>query len=213
MSRRPSMSVLALLLVPNLVPSQVMAADGAYTYRPYGQQNQAGSDAENSPANSSGRPASEPSGGAPVFNSDQAATRSYRDDARRAPAPSQIDESDRDNRGDAYVPTDRPAPPPAGEQPARGSYDANTLLEATASAPDRSVPYSVREKDARHAAIEAWRDKAARRFGPEFSQWRLAERRHVDCVRDRGDDAVCTVSGVPIRGGAGFDGASPDDRD
>ena len=70
----------------------------------------------------------------------------------------------------------------------------------------------MREQDARRAAIEAWRSKAAERFGLEFSRWRMAERKHIDCVRDRGDDAVCTVSGVPVRGDARFDRTYRDDR-
>lgn len=213
MSRRPPMSALALLLLAGIAPSGAFAADSAYTYRPYGQQNQAGSDSENSPANNSGRPASERSGAVPGEGGEQAAAPTYRGDARRSPPTGQIDQPAQTDQGDAYRPADRSPPPPAGE-PARPAESAiNGLLEATASAPDRSVPYGVREQDARRAAIEAWRDKAARRFGPEFSHWRIAERRHVDCVRDRGDDAVCTVSGVPTRGGAGFDSASPDDRD
>jgi hypothetical protein len=207
------MSALALLLLAGIAPSGAFAADSAYTYRPYGQQNQAGSDRENSPANSSGRVPAEPRY-APAGNvGAQTAAPVDRGDARRSPPPGQTNQPEQDDQGDAYRPADRSPPPPAGEPARPAGSPANGLLEATASAPDRSVPYGVREQDARRAAIKAWRDKAARHFGPEFSHWRIAERRHVDCVRDRGDDAVCTVSGVPTRGGAGFDSASPDDRD
>lgn len=220
MYRRLSISGLALVLLAGIVPSTAMAADSAadskYSYRPYGQQNQAGSDAENSPANSSGRAPAEPSYAPSGNGGAQVAAPTYRDDARRAPPPSQIDKSDRgdrDTQGDAYKPPSRPLPPPTGESAPPAEYAASRLLEATASAPDRSVPYDVRERDARRAAIEAWRSKAASRFGPEFSEWRLADRRHVDCLRDRSDDAVCTVRGVPTRGDAQFDGRYPDDRD
>lgn len=214
MSRRSSTSALALLLLAGIAPSWAQAADSTYTYRPYGQQNQAGSDSENSPANNSVRPVPERSGAVAGEGGEQAAVPTYRGDARRSPPPGQIDQpAQTTDQGDAYRPADRSPPPSAGESARPAGSPANGLLEATASAPDRSVPYGVREQDARRAAIEAWRDKAARRFGPEFSHWRLAERRHVDCVRDRGDDAVCTVSGVPTRSGAGFDDASPDDRD
>lgn len=214
MSRRPSMSTFALLLLAGIMPSWAQAADSTYTYRPYGQQNQAGSDTENSPAKNSGRAtSSERSGAVPGEGGEQAAVPTYRGDARRSPPPGQIDPPEQDDQGDAYTRADRHPPPPAGEPARPAGSPANGLLEATASAPDRSVPYGVREQDARRAAIEAWRDKAAKRFGPEFSHWRLAERRHVDCVRDRGDDAVCTVSGVPTRSGSGFDSTSPDDRD
>lgn len=207
------MSALALLLLAAIAPSWVLAADSTYTYRPYGQQNQAGSDTENSPANSSGRVPAEPRY-APAGNvGAQTAAPVDRGDAWRPPPPGQLNQDEPGDQGDADVRTARPMPPPADEPARPAGSPANGLLEATASAPDRSVPYGVREQDARRAAIEAWRDKAARRFGPEFSHWRVAERRHVDCVRDRGDDAVCTVSGVPTRGGAGFDSASPDERD
>lgn len=122
MYRRLSISGLALVLLAGIVPSTAMAADSAadskYSYRPYGQQNQAGSDAENSPANSSGRAPAEPSYAPSGNGGAQVAAPTYRDDARRAPPPSQIDESDRgdrDTQGDAYKPPSRPLPPPTGE--------------------------------------------------------------------------------------------------
>ena len=215
---RLPISVLTLVLLTGLAPTVAMAADSAadakYSYRPYGQGNQAGNDAEYSPANS-GRVPAEPKYAPANAARPQAAAPTGRDDAWRPPPPGQADESDRDdrnNRGDAYVPPDRPLPPAGESAPPPGSA-ASRPIEATANAPDRSVPYDVREQDARRAAIEAWRSKAAASFGPEFSQWRLADQRHVDCVRDRRDDAVCTVRGVPMRGDAQFGGRYPDDRD
>lgn len=217
---RLPISVLTLVLLTGVAPTVAMAADSAadakYSYRPYGQGNQAGSDAENSPANSSGRVPAEPKYAPANVARPQAAAPTGRDDAWRPPPPGQADESDRDdrsNRGDAYVPPDRPMSPPAGGSASPPGATASRLIEATANAPDRSVPFDVREQDARRAAIEAWRSKAAASFGPEFSQWRLADQRHVDCVRDRRDDAVCTVRGVPTRGDAQFSGRYPDDRD
>jgi hypothetical protein len=215
MYRLPSMTAFAVMLLAGIAPLAATAADSAadskYTYRPYGQQNQAGSDAANSPANNAEPAAAEPNdaGPGPGDTEDRGYDGAYRDDARRAPGPNQGPESEQDDideRAEGPVP-----PPAAGQVPPRG-FAETRQIEATASAPDRSVPYSVREQDARRAAIEAWRSKAAERFGPEFSHWRMAERRHVDCVRDRGDDAVCTVSGVPVRGDARSDRPYRDDR-
>lgn len=201
---RPAMTVLAALLAAGLLTSAVESADGGYTYKPYGQQNQAGSDAANSPANALGRAAPERYELKPKDAGGVAAAPAPRGDAWRAPDSGSVYEPDRG--GGERIDS---RPPPATQQ----GFAAAGLIEATASAPDRSVPYTVREQDARNAAIEAWRSKARERFGPEFSQWRLADRRHVDCVRDRGDDAVCTVSGVPMRGDDRHDGRYPDDRD
>lgn len=215
MYRLPLRTVLAVAFLMGVAPMAATAADSAadskYTYRPYGQQNQAGSDAANSPANNAGPgPAAvAPSDGGPSGADQRGYDPAYRDDTSRAPGPDQVPESGQD---DVDERADRPAPPPPGGQaPPPGVAEARRI-EATASAPDRSVPYSVREQDARRAAIEAWRSKAAERFGPEFSHWRMAEGRHVDCVRDRGDDAVCTVSGVPVRGDGRFDRSYRDDR-
>jgi hypothetical protein len=181
------MAVIAAVLLTASATSAAIAADsadGQYTYRPYGQQNKAGSEPASSPANTVPQPAGP------------------RDAAEGAPGAGRITEPD---NGDGGVDEPAEQPPPRGRVESR-------RIEATASAPDRSVPYSVREQDARRAAIDAWRAKAAERFGPEFSHWRMAERRHIDCVRERGDDAVCTVTGVPTRGDARFDRVNPDGR-
>lgn len=211
MDHRPSMTALAVALLVGIAPTAALAADSAadskYTYRPYSQQNQAGGDAEKSPANNAGPAAAAPDdvGNGPAVEGPPVQT--YRDDARRAPERGPTSDPDDDAVDER---AERPAPPPANERGPSAGFAEIRRIEATASAPDRSVPYNVREQDARRAAIEAWRSKAAERFGPEFSRWRMAERRHVDCVRDRGDDAVCTVSGVPTRGDAPFGGPNPD---
>jgi len=217
MDHLPSISALAVVLVAAITLPAARAADSSadskYSYRPYSQQNQAGSDAANSPANSSGRVPAEPSYARPGDAGTQAAAPTDRNDAWRAPPPGQLNEDDRDDQGGVDVRAGRPLPPPAGEAPPPAGYAASRLLEATASAPDRSVPYNVREQDARRAAIEAWRSKATARFGPEFSHWRFADRRQVDCRRNSSDDAICTVRGVPTRDDAQFNRRDPDDRD
>ncbi|AGK57901.1 hypothetical protein HYPDE_31133 [Hyphomicrobium denitrificans 1NES1] len=213
MYRLPLIPALAVVLLMGIAPAAATAADSSadskYTYKPYGQQNPAGSDAANSPANNPGSAAAGPGDTRPGDADGREPDRTYRDDARRAPGPNQASEPDEGNVNER---ADRPAPPPAAEQAPPSGFAEGRRIKATASAPDRSVPYSVREQDARRAAIEAWRSKAAERFGPEFSRWRTAERKQIDCVRDRGDDAVCTVSGVPARGEARFDRPYSDDR-
>ena len=213
MYRLPLMTAFAVAFLAGVAPVAAMAADSAadskYKYPPYGQQNPAGSDAANSPAGNAGPAAVEPNGAGPGGTDERGYDRAYRDDAPGAPRSDQApdaDQDDVDERADGPAP-----PPPSGQAPPPGVGEARRI-EATASAPDRSVPYNVREQDARRAAIEAWHNKAAERFGPEFSHWRMAERRHVDCVRDRGDDAVCTVSGVQVRGDGRFVRAYRGDR-
>jgi hypothetical protein len=214
MYRLPWMTAFAVAFLMGVAPVAATAADSAadskYKYPPYGQQNPAGSDGANSQANTPGPAATEPDDEGPGDADERGYDRAYHDNASRAPGPDQAPEADQD---DVDERADGPAPPPpTGERvPPRGFAEIRRV-EATANAPDRSVPYNVREQDARRAAIEAWRNKAAERFGPEFSHWRMAERRHVDCVRDRGDDAVCTVSGVPVRGDGRFGRAYRGDR-
>lgn len=173
------------------------AADSKYSYRPYSQQNQAGGNAESSPANATGAPPEQSYSYGRATEGDRTGAPAYNQSARSNPAPYRQPADERDGPDDN---ADGPPRPATGNPPPQGGFAATRLVEATASAPDRSVPYAVREQDARRAAIEAWRSKAADRFGPEFSQWRMASHRHVDCVRERGDDATCTASGIPIRG-------------
>ncbi len=94
------------------------------------------------------------------------------------------------------------SPPPrgVGGPPIRDGDGGLPRVEVQSSAPDDSVPYAVREHDARRAAIEGWRSKVADRYGPEFSQWRIAIDKRVDCHPDRRDGLVCTASAQPARG-------------
>jgi hypothetical protein len=98
--------------------------------------------------------------------------------------------------------------PPPPSQPPRGvggppvrDFDGQPQrIEVQAAAPDDGIPLPVREHDARRAAIQGWRSKVADRYGPEFSQWRTAIGKHVDCHRDHRNGVICTASGQPVRG-------------
>ncbi|MBS0250363.1 MAG: hypothetical protein JSR78_04795 [Proteobacteria bacterium] len=105
------------------------------------------------------------------------------------------------------------ASPPPPTQPPRGvggppiqDVGAMPRIEVQASAPDDGVPLSVRQDDARRAAIQGWRSKVADRYGPEFSEWRSAAGKSVDCHRDRRNGVVCIASAQPVRG---FDRDNP----
>ena len=189
MSCLPLRTAIAVALLAGTAPVTVKAAnndaDSIYKYPAYGQQG--------SPASGAAQPAINPpvdksyEDGAPPAAGDDSPANDPRD---AAPYPVEDDSDLRDNEPPPRSAT--PRPPPRLEGPRR--------ITATASAPDRSIPYEVRTRDARRAAIGAWREKAAARFGPEFSHWRIAAHRRVDCRPARRDDVVCTVSGEPIRG-------------
>jgi hypothetical protein len=182
-------------------------ADSKYKYPPYGQQQepQSGGDYARAPDNAANAPAAsgedDEGPGASGERDDQPA---YRDNAGRAPGPEDEpgpEDADARDRAEAPPPQANESPPPRqGEGPPPRDYAGLPRIEATASAPDRSIPYDIRKQDARRAAIEAWRGKVAERFGREFSHWRMAEGKRVDCVPERGDGVVCTVSGEPVRG-------------
>ncbi len=106
------------------------------------------------------------------------------------------------SRGARETPPPSPTVPPrgVGGPPIRDSDGELPRVEVQSSAPDDSILYGVREHDARRAAIEGWRGKVADRYGPEFSQWRVAIDKHVDCHPDRRDGIVCTASAQPVRG-------------
>jgi hypothetical protein len=194
-------SAFAVALLAGTMTLAADAASDRYEYQPYSQQNQAGSDAASSPANSRGA-AIAPSGNVAPNNGNEGSEPAYRGGGQQVPEPDQDDVGDR---------TDS-APPSPDDRASQRGYAQSRLIVATANAPDRSVPYNVREQDARRAAVEAWRSKAADRFGPEFSQWRVAQRKQIDCVRQRGDDAVCTASGVPVRSDVRPGDSDRDDR-
>ncbi|HVZ05188.1 hypothetical protein [Hyphomicrobium sp.] len=189
--------VICLLCVSQAATAETAAeADAKYKYPPYGQQTQSSEQSEPdynyAPAPTSSAP---PAAGNtydrnPAADGPHSDERVYRDDADRRPG---ADDAF-DAKGEEFSPPREAAiqpPPRFGDRP---------LVSATASAPDRSIPYDLRAHDARRAAIEAWRDKAAERFGPEFSRWRMAAHRHIDCRPERHGDVVCTVSGEPVRG-------------
>lgn len=109
--------------------------------------------------------------------------------------------------GDAYSPSrDGQAPSarggPGGE--GRGPDAPMPRVEVQAAAPDDGIPSSVREDDARRAAIDGWQGKVADQYGSEFSDWRSAIGKHVDCHTDRRDGIICTASGQPVRGGGPY---------
>ncbi len=109
--------------------------------------------------------------------------------------------------------------PPPSSMPPRGvggpppaDFDGRSLprIEAQAAAPGGGIPYSVLEHDARRAAIQGWSSKVAGRYGPEFSRWRVAAGKRVECRPDRRDGIVCTASAQPVRG-FDRDGPGPGD--
>lgn len=165
-------------------------------YGPYGSPNNAQGSGEAIPQNNAVDPAGNDGGGAAERPStdDRSAAPAYRDDYRgdgRGNAQSGADDNGDDADG---PPVDAAGPPP-------GDYDRRLpRVEVRASAPDRNVPYEIREHDARSAAIEAWRSKVAGRFGAEFAHWRTAADKHVDCMPDAREGLVCIASGLPVRG-------------
>lgn len=212
MRRLPLITSFAVATFAGALSTSAMAADNnadkIYKYPPYGQQGPSGNDYTQTPESDPGPPPAaggydqgkyDPGPGANVERQDEPA---YDDRARAAPYDSG---NDGDGSGEEPQPREAEGPPPS-------HFGGLPLVEATASAPDRSIPYDIRKHDARQAAIEAWRSKVAERFGPEFSRWRMAARRRVDCRPKRGDDAVCTVSGVPVRGYGRVGRSYPDDR-
>jgi hypothetical protein len=121
---------------------------------------------------------------------------------------------------DVYSPArpGREALPPPASVPPRGvggpppsDFAGNPpRVEAQAAAPGGGIPYSVLEHDARRAAIQGWSSKVADHYGPQFSQWRAAANKRVDCRPDRRDGIVCTASAQPLRG-YDRDGSGPRD--
>lgn len=220
MDRLPSMLAAAVAAVLAGAVSERAHADPyasggqAFEYGPYnGREGRGPSTPDESnfkylgaePPPPSGAPAGgESAYAAPPASAGQAA----RSDAGRGWDP---DANYSDNRGsgamgDAYSPSrDGPAaeaPPPRGPggPPMRGLGGALPRIEVQAAAPDDGVPYTVREHDARQAAIDGWRGKVSDQYGPEFSHWQFAVGKHVDCHPDRRDGIICTASAQPARG-------------
>jgi hypothetical protein len=123
---------------------------------------------------------------------------------------------------DVYSPSRAvPQPPLSPSSPPRGvggppPRDFGVDLprvEVQAAAPDDGVPFSVREHDSRRAAIDGWRNKVSGRFGREFSGWRAALAKRVECRPDRGNGVVCTASAQPARGADRYGDGPRDDGD
>jgi hypothetical protein len=213
MIRLPMMTALAVATLALAVPMTARAADSnadsKYKYPPYSQgqqrEQQSGDDYARAPDGNANAPAaSSEEDEAPGASGERGDAPAYQGDAGRAPGPEDepgSEDADGPDRAEAPPPqADEPPPPHRAEGLPPRDYAGLPRIEATASAPDRSIPYDIRRRDARRAAIEAWRGKAAERFGPEFSHWRMAEGKRVDCMPERGDGVVCIASGAPVRG-------------
>ena len=77
----------------------------------------------------------------------------------------------------------------------RGHWGGHHIhrIEARASYAGDYAPYYVKEWRAKRSAIEAWKTKVANRFGQQFSNWRAATDKQVNC--DGGAGTIyCTVS-------------------
>ena len=226
MARLPFMMTLAVTALLASSASNPAGADpynpgasgGKYQYGPYRAQDNPDSGSQAAPEDdnadgpaddrddgaNAGQPPEDQSAGPPPV--DRNGGPSYRDDSRRDSDPDADDGDDRAEAppGDTYSPPPRDGQEPPPREvvgPPPRDFDSNLpRVEVRASAPDGSVPYAIREHDARRAAIEAWRSKVVDRFGPEFSHWRMAAGKHVDCMPDRRDGLVCVASAQPVRG-------------
>lgn len=223
MARLPLKSIVAAaaLFVCSVAPSVAQT----FEYTPYkGYNNTGGQPTEPPPDSYTPLHQSAGFGSGPPYDSDSArsgdqgaprqsgSSDAYNGGSAPAPAP-----------GNAYAPaagTYSPSEdvfsparagrgtPPAPSQPPRGvggppirDFDGQLQrIEVQAAAPDDGIPLAVRERDARRAAIQGWRSKVADRYGPEFSQWRSAVGKHLDCHRDRQNGVICTATGQPARG-------------
>ena len=216
MARLPAKITFAVAAMLSAVLASPLRADpsSSYTgatgqkfeYGPYGS--------ENNPSSNQAAPQNEPP--APVYRGGDATRPASdepseaRDNGDQARAPSGTDADDGEDEADgpssdAYRPPpgngQEPGPHDAASPPPAGDFEGGlSRVEVRASAPASSVPYQIREHDARHAAITAWRRKVADRFGPEFAHWRTAAAKRVDCMPDRREGLVCIASALPVRG-------------
>lgn len=229
MARLPAKITFAVAAMLSAVLASPLRADpsSSYTgatgqkfeYGPYGS--------ENNPSSNQAAPQNEPP--APVYRGGDATRPTsdepseVRDNGNEARAPSGTDADDGEDAADG-PPSDAYRPPPGNGQepgprdaaasPPAGNFEGGlSRVEVRASAPDSSVPYEIREHDARHAAIIAWRRKVADRFGPEFAHWRTAAAKRVDCMPDRREGLVCIASALPVRGLARYGRWRRDGRD
>jgi hypothetical protein len=126
------------------------------------------------------------------------------DDRAEGPPPQDEGPAVRDGR--------EPYPGQAAGPPPGGYAVGLPRIEVRASAPDRSIPYEVREHDARRAAIQAWRGKVGDQFGPQFAHWRAAIGKRVDCHPDSREGLVCIAGAQPVRGFNRYGQRRDDDR-
>lgn len=230
---------LAIAVAALLVASAVPSMGQQFEYTPYKGFNNTGQPAAPPPDDYT--PTHQGGGASPdTAYSNGAAAPGYQAETRRdtssdaydnesrAPAPSRNAYPRSGGGGGTYSPSEDvyspsrggdaappPLPPPhgVGGPPARDGYGELPSVQVQAVAPDDGVPFEVRERDARRAAIEGWRSKVADRFGPEFSHWRVAIGKRVDCHPDRRDGLVCVASAQPARGFGGSGDGPRDDRD
>jgi hypothetical protein len=219
------MNCLLLKLIPAVAALLVASAAPSWAqnfeYTPYkgfnntGSQNDGPPPDDYTPTHQGGSPGMAPSPG-----NGAAAAPAYRDDPGQDPGPNASDGgAARASSGDAYSPpgayspsrdvfsparASQGAPPPASRSnlagpPLRDAAADMPRIEVQAVAPAGGVPLNLLRDDARRAAIQGWRSKVADRFGPEFSQWRIAAGKHVDCRPDRHDGLICTASAQPVR--------------
>lgn len=213
-----SLAAMAALIVGSSVPASAQT----FEYTPYRGFNNTGGQPTDPPPDSytPNHQASPPGAGgaaAPPYQAGE--SDAYQGSSASAPPPPPPAATGNANsaspRGyyspseDVFSPTRNggAVPPPPPTQPPRGvggppiqDVGAMPRVEVQASAPDDGVPLSVRQDDARRAAIQGWRSKVADRYGPEFSEWRSAAGKNVDCRRDRRNGVICTASAQPVRG-------------
>lgn len=218
-----SLAAMAALIVGSSVPASAQT----FEYTPYRGFNNTGGQPTDPPPDSytPNHQASPPGAGgaaAPPYQAGE--SDAYQGSSASAPPPpptAATGDGSPSPRGhyspseDVFSPTRNggAVPPPPLAQPPRGvggppiqDVGAMPRIEVQASAPDDGVPLSVRQDDARRAAIQGWRSKVADRYGPEFSEWRSAAGKNVDCRRDRRNGVICTASAQPVRG---FDRNNP----
>lgn len=213
-----SLAAVAALIVGSSVPASAQT----FEYTPYRGFNNTGGQPTDPPPDSytpnhQGSPPGAGVAAAPPYQAGE--SDAYQGSSASAPPPPPTAGTGNANsaspRGyyspseDVFSPTrNSSVPPPAPPtQPPRGvggppiqDVGAMPRVEVQASAPDDGVPLSVRQDDARRAAIQGWRSKVADRYGPEFSEWRSAAGKNVDCRRDRRNGVICTASAQPVRG-------------
>jgi hypothetical protein len=73
-------------------------------------------------------------------------------------------------------------------------------IEAEGSYDGGYMPQYLKEWRAQRLAIAAWREKVSQRYGREFSFWRAASEKQLNCTSTR-NGVYCSISGIPNQGG------------